>query len=78
MLGLTVLMGTNIAQETLTSHAFGANQLKRCGDLLNRGRMILLAVFVPIAIAFVFSESIFLAIGQDADVAKFASQYCVS
>jgi len=63
ILGFTVAMGTNIAQETLTSHSFGANNLERCGVLLNRGRMILLTVFIPISFAFWFSESIFLVIG---------------
>ena len=63
VLGLTVLMGTNIAQETLTSHAFGAGELRRCGVLLNRGRMILVAVFIPLAVAFAYSEKIFLLIG---------------
>ena len=47
--GTSVLAGINLAQETLTSQAFGAGELGRCGILLNRGRMILLVMFIPIA-----------------------------
>lgn len=77
-LGYTVLMGTNIAQETLTSQAFGAGELYRCGALHNRGRTILLAVMIPIALVFFFSETIFLLIGQDPQVSRYAGQYACS
>ena len=65
ILGLSVMVGINCAQETLTSQAFGANELVRCGVLLNRGRVILLLVFIPIAFIFMFTKQILIAIGQD-------------
>jgi MATE family multidrug resistance protein len=63
LLGLSLFIGANSAQETLTSQAFGAGELFRCGTLLNRGRMILVVLFIPITLIFLFSERIFLLIG---------------
>ena len=61
---LSVLIGLNGAQETLTSQAFGAGNLQLCGIYLNRGRFILFAFVLPIAlIPMVFGEQILLAIG---------------
>ena len=37
MLVVNLLIGLNAAQETLTSQAFGANNLRLCGVYLNRG-----------------------------------------
>ena len=47
---LSLLMGLNAAQETLTSQAFGHGDFKLCGIYLNRGRLILVAFFIPLAI----------------------------
>lgn len=58
--GNSLLVGCNCAQETLTSQAFGAGELYRCGVLLNRGRMILLTMYVPISCLLFYSESLFL------------------
>ncbi len=54
--GMSLMIGTNITQETLTSQAFGAGELVRCGILLNRGRLIILAMSVPISIIFLLSK----------------------
>lgn len=54
--GMSLMIGTNCTQETLTSQAFGAGELVRCGILLNRGRLILLAMSVPISLLFLFSK----------------------
>jgi hypothetical protein len=42
---------------------------------MNRGRMILLLMFVPISIFLLSSESILLAIKQDPHVSKYAQEY---
>jgi len=46
----SLLMGLNAAQETLTSQAFGAGNLRLCGIYLNRGHFILIAFFIPLAV----------------------------
>ena len=61
---LSVLLGLNAAQDTLTSQAFGAGNLELCGTYLNRGCMVMLAFFVPLAmIAMLFAEGIFTSLG---------------
>ena len=68
---LSLMIGLNCAQETLTSQAFGAGNIRLCGIYLNRGRFILIAFFIPLAlIPAIFAEDILLAIGQDSDVAR--------
>ena len=37
---LSLLIGLNAAQDTLTSQAFGAKNFKLCGTYLNRGSFI--------------------------------------
>jgi len=75
ILGWSILAAVNCAQETLTSQAFGAGQLRLCGVYLNRGRIVLIAVTIPLAIIFWFSESIFLMLKQDPEVARYAGKY---
>lgn len=68
---LSLLTGLNAAQETLTSQAFGQQNSKLCGIYLNRGRLILVCFFIPLALMpAIFAENIFLALGQDPGVSK--------
>ena len=65
----SMLVGVNSAQETLSSQAFGANQLRLCGIYLNRGIMILNAAYLPLALsAGIFGEKILNALGQEPEV----------
>ena len=76
MIILSLVVGLNAAQETLTSQAFGAGNLQLCGLYLNRGMLILLAIFIPVALipAF-FAEQIFTVLGQDPEVSELAASY---
>ena len=47
---ITVYMGLNAAQDTLTSQAFGNGNIQLCGEYLNRGLVIVLVSFLPIAL----------------------------
>ena len=61
---VSLLIGLSSAQETLTSQAFGANDLHLCGVYLNRGFFIIMAFFIPLAvIPSMFAEKIFMAMG---------------
>ena len=67
----SLLIGLNAAQETLTSQAFGAGNLKLTGYYLNRGRVILTVFYVLFGIwPILFGERIFLAMGIDAEVSR--------
>lgn len=68
---LSSIIGLNSAQETLTSQAFGAGNLRLCGLYLNRGHCIIIVFFIPVAIVTsCYGESIFLAIGQDQELSR--------
>lgn len=60
IMGLSVLLGINGSLTTLTSQAYGANNMQLCGVLFNRARAILVVVYTPIAIVFFFCEDILL------------------
>ena len=70
----SILVGLNAAQETLTSQAFGADNLRLCGIYLNRGSAILTVIFIPLALTTsILGEQIFVAIGQDPQVSQHAA-----
>lgn len=78
ILGVSAMCGMNCAQETLTSQAYGANELVRCGILLNRGRVILLMMLLPVSIIFYNMEALLLAFNFEPELAHYASQYAIS
>lgn len=70
---LSLMIGLNSAQETLTSQAFGNGNIRLVGAYLNRGRLILTAFFIPAAIIpCCFGERILLAFGQNPEVSRLA------
>ena len=78
IIGLSILIGTNCAQETLCSQAFGAGELVRCGELLNRGRVIIIVLYIPMAFTFTFTKQLLIMLWQNPDVANYAHQYAIS
>ena len=50
-------------------------ELKLCGLYLNRGFIIFTVTCIPFAVLLLFSESILVGIGQDADTAKISQYY---
>ena len=48
LLCLSFLVGLNGAQETLSSQAYGRQEIELCGVYLNRGRLINLVFATPI------------------------------
>ena len=63
MFGRHIICSTNSALETFVSQAFGQGKLRLAGHYMNRAKMILTAVYIPLAIMLVFSEKILVAIG---------------
>jgi Na+-driven multidrug efflux pump len=75
--GFSIMVGLNGAIDTLASHAFGDNDLRLCGVYLNRGRMILLAFSIPLAVLMSLTRQILTGIGQDPLVSHYAHLYVV-
>jgi len=73
---VSVMMGLNSGQDTLTSQAYGNGNLKLCGVYLNRGAFILTLVFIPLAIIpSTRAEQILILMGQDKEVSHLAQGY---
>ena len=70
-----IICSTNSALETFVSQAYGQGQLRLAGIYLNRGKMIMTAAYLPLVVMLIFSESIFIAVGQDKGVSAYAFTY---
>ena len=73
LLFLSALWGFNGALNNLVSQAFGAGNLKLCGVYLNRGRIAISIVYVPIAFFLFISEYAFKMMNFDHEVSHYAS-----
>ena len=63
LLAVIPIMGANTAIETFVSQSYGANDLRECGNYLNRGRVTVFFIYLP-SIAVLFNtDSILIAIG---------------
>ena len=61
---ITMFMGLNSAQDSLTSQAYGSGNIKLCSSYLNRGLFINLVFYIPLAIVpFFYGETLLLALG---------------
>ena len=69
---LLVAYGLNTAIATRSSQAFGSGNLRKCGVYLNKGRIALLVVFIPIFMAMFLCEAFFLALKMDPEAARLA------
>ena len=68
--------GTGRALDTFATQAFGAGEMKLCGQLLNRGRVFQLAVSLPLVVlVIIFSEPLASIFSKDPDVIGYAVQY---
>lgn len=50
LMGMSIIMGCNSALDTLVSQSAGAGNLRLCGVYLNRARIIMTILFIPIVI----------------------------
>ena len=74
IVGMMVLRALGYALDTLCTQAYGA-QPKLCSTLAMRSAVLMLAV-LPLQLVFAWhSESVLVALGQDADVANLAARY---
>ena len=76
LLTQTLLQGFVNAMDQLATRAYGNNQLELCGVYLNRGRMIMLTIFFPLAlILYLFSEAFISLFSSDPDVIHYGASY---
>jgi MATE family multidrug resistance protein len=68
IIGLSFIYGLNMTLETLVSQASGGKNLELCGIYLNRGRVLLTILFLPISGILFNIEPALLALNQDPKV----------
>jgi len=73
--GFCVICGFNSALETLVSQAYGMGSMYLCGVYLNKGRIIITIIFVPIVLILLLSDRILISLGQDQMSAYYALKY---
>ena len=77
MLCLSVFMGMNGVLETFISQSIGGGNRHLCVTYLNRGRIIILLVFIPITIVLFKIDKVLVSLGQDPTTSFYARQYIV-
>lgn len=75
LLAYSSVIGLNEALQTLVSLAYRADNLYMCGLYLNRARLIATLIFIPIACALFYIESILTFMQLNHEVAAYAATY---
>ena len=74
-MGYSVIIGLNCALDSLVSTAAGAGELELCGVYLNRQRLIVTMVMVPMLGMAMKLEEVLVLFGQDPVVSAYTAQY---
>lgn len=76
--GWLIGMGGSTALDTLASTAFaGSDNKHQTGILLQRAFIVLTMLYLPVCVLWVFSEPVFILLGQDADLSRDAASFLV-
>ena len=71
-----IAMGGTTALDTLCSSTFtGSKNPHDLGVLLQRAFLVLGLFYVPVAVLWIFSEPVFLALGQDAQISRDSARF---
>ena len=70
-----ILNGMNSALETMASHAYGKGDVRLAGVHLNRSRVIMTAVYLPLVLLLLNAHAVFIAVGMDEEVSSYAYTY---
>ncbi|CAK0824428.1 unnamed protein product [Prorocentrum cordatum] len=73
--GFSLIVGSGAGAQPLISQAFGAGSLRRCGDLLQRQLAMHAALCGCIALVWLSTERILLALKQPPGIAQLAGQF---
>ena len=72
---MSILFGSIRGMETLVSQAIGKDDTELVIAYMNRGRMILFVMYVPLGCILWFTEPLLLLVGQNEQVAHYAAIY---
>ncbi|KAL4974746.1 MATE efflux family protein [Aspergillus desertorum] len=68
-------LGGTTALDTLASSSFTGSDKRNLGILLQRGFFVLGLFYLPVAVLWVFSEKVFLLLGQDEDLSRDSARF---
>lgn len=68
-------LGMSFAMDTLVSQAYGARNFKFIGIVFQNALVVVCLMFIPISLAFWFTEPILLLLKQDPDLSRLAGTY---
>eukprot|EP00347_Sterkiella_histriomuscorum_P017802 403347935 len=71
----SIIIGLNGGIGTLVSQAYGQRNFRKCGVYLNRGRVVVIAAFIPMIMMILMCERVLLFIGQSPQAASYAGIY---
>ena len=77
VLVFAVTMGLNGTIESFVSWSYGQGDYMMCGTHLNRAKIIVTCVVIPVIILFLFMDNILIGLKQDPEIAAIARDYCV-
>jgi MATE family multidrug resistance protein len=69
---LALTFGLNGSIETFVSVYNGKGEFQKCGETLNKARIIVTLILVPVFVMFFWADSILMSIGQDPEVSLLA------
>ena len=76
--GQVIILGLNFTLITFVSQSYGHNDLKMCGNYLNRARVLILFTCIPISLIMIFSGSLFKLVGLQNETSVNAEAYIVN
>ena len=76
--GSLIILGLNFTLITFVSQSYGHKDLKMCGNYLNRARVLIILVCVPISLVMISSGSLFKLAGLQNEASLNAVTYIVS
>lgn len=62
---MSLMMGLNGTLNTFVSQAYGFGDYWMCGVYLNRGRIVMTLLYIPLFVLFLFTEKTFNLLGFD-------------
>ena len=77
VLVFAITMGLNGTLETFVAWSFGNGNSKMCGIHMNRARVVVSLILVPVIMLFIWIDNVLVSLGQDAEISKIARDYCV-
>ncbi|KAJ1458621.1 mate-domain-containing protein [Pelagophyceae sp. CCMP2097] len=77
VVGMSMICGFGGACAPLAAQAFGAGNSRRVGEVVQRNLLVLLALLVPISLAFASAGPALTALGQPAHVAALVARFAV-